>query len=222
MDRTSEPSAFADLTIRRFVQRLASSEPVPGGGSASALAGALGAALVEMVAGLSRGRPKYAPYQPTLSRCAAVGHFLAGEFLALADRDAAAYAAYASALKLPRETESEIEARTAAVSAAARGASEVPCDVVRACLGLAEAAEAMAGRSNLNASSDLLVAGLLAEASARGAAENVRINLPATGDEDYAEETRHFLDDALHTIDAMVARSREAVLSGSLRDPEGT
>jgi formiminotetrahydrofolate cyclodeaminase len=221
MENTRAASvSFSDLSVAKFVERLASSEATPGGGSASAVAASIGAALISMVAGLSTGRPKYAAYQATLARCLAVGTALTTDFLELADRDAAAYAAYSAALKLPRETETQQMHRQAAISAAARAAADAPWECVNACVGLLVAAESLAGRSNVNASSDVLVAALLGEAAARGAAENVRINLPATGDDLYAEEMNQQLDSALHEIAAIAARTREVVLSGQAQDPE--
>jgi formiminotetrahydrofolate cyclodeaminase len=220
MEQQRKSGSFADMTVGQFVARLSSAEPVPGGGSASALAASMGAGLVAMVASLSRGRPKYAAYEATLVRAHLAGRQLAAEFLALADQDSEAFAGYAAALKLPRGTDSEIEARRAAIRDAARIASDVPWDCVRACQRLAEAAESLAGRSNVNASSDVLVAALLAEAGARGAAENVRINLPATGDEEYAREMGGRLDEMLHDISALTSRTREVVLSGRAMDPE--
>jgi len=220
MEKSQVAVSFADLTVGQFVERLSSSEPVPGGGAASALAAALGASLVAMVAGLSAGRPKYAVYEETLFRADATGKQLAAELLQIADKDAEAYAGYAAALKLPRDTDEQIEARQAAIRSAARAASDAPCDCVRACLRLAEVTEELAGRSNVNASSDVLVAALLAEAGARGAAENVRINLPSTGDEEYSEEMSHQLDEMLHDISALTSRTREMILSGGPRDPE--
>jgi formiminotetrahydrofolate cyclodeaminase len=220
MDQASKPVSFADLTVRQFTDSLSSAEPVPGGGAASALAGALGASLVAMVASLSTGRPKYAAYESTLIRCGEVGRSLASEFLRLADRDAEAYAGYATALKMPRETEAQRAARTLAIEAAARAASEAPWECVKTCGDLVNAAEALAGRSNVNAASDVLVAALLGEAAARGAAENVNINLPSTGDEQYNEMMSRQLDEALHDIMAVAARTRETVLSGRVSDPE--
>ena len=184
------------------------------------MAAALGAALVSMVVGLSMGRSKYAAYEATLARADAAGRELAAEFLRLSDRDADAYAGYSAALKLPKDTDEQIEARRGAIRAAARLASEAPWDCVRACLRLAEVAEALAGRSNVNASSDVLVASLLAEAGARGAAENVRINLPSTGDEEYSEAMSRQLDETLHDISALTSRTREIVLSEGPREPE--
>jgi len=173
-----------------------------------------------MVAALSKGKPKYAAYEATLFRCEAVGHELAAEFLRLADRDAEAYAGYATALKLPRETDQQQEARRTALRSAARLASDVPWECVRACARLVVAAETLAGRSNANAASDVLVAAFLGEAAARGAAENVLINLPSTGDPQYAETMQVQVDSTLHEIAGVAARTREIVLSGQSREPE--
>ena len=210
---------FADLTLGAFVDRLASADPVPGGGSASAVAGSLGAALVAMVAALSQGRPKYAEHAALHARAIDVGQRLARRFLELADEDAVAYAAFAEAAKLPRETDEERSARSAALAAAARGASEVPLATVEACLELVVTAEVLAGRSNVNAASDLNVAALLGEAAARGAAENVLVNLPAVGDDAFSGEMRAKVMDSLDTIATLAAETHQAVRSGSPRDP---
>jgi formiminotetrahydrofolate cyclodeaminase len=220
MEQTPAIDSFANLTVGQFVERLSTAEPVPGGGSASAVAAALGASLISMVAALSKGKPKYAAHELTLSRCDAVGRELGAEFLRLADRDAEAYAGYSAALKLPRKTEEQQKARLASIQIAARAAADAPWACVKACTTLVVAAEALAGRSNVNAASDVLVAALLGEAAARGAAENVLINLPSTGDEPYADSMRYQVDSALHEIAAVVARTREIVLSGQSQDPE--
>ncbi len=220
MEQAPAAISLSQLTVGEFMERLSSSEPVPGGGSASALAAALGASLISMVAGLSTGRPKYAAYEATHERCAVVARDLQARFLELADRDSEAYGGYAAALKLPRDTEEQKRTRQRAIRAAARAASEVPWECVRACEELVNAAESLAGRSNVNASSDVLVAALLGEAAARGAAENVLINLSATGDDIYAGEMQIVVDRTLHEIVALAARTREAVLSGQAREPE--
>ena len=209
---------FADLTVGEFNERLASAEPVPGGGSASAVAGSLAASLVTMVAELSK-RPKYMVHSALHGKVEADGRELAARLLRLADEDAASYAAFAAALKLPRDTEGERAARASAIQVAARVASEVPLRCMETCFEVILAAESLAGRCNQNASSDLTVATLLAEAAAKGAAANVRVNLPSVGDEAWAARTgarvSELLEEIAHTADAC----RSVVASGGLRGP---
>ncbi|HEX5591312.1 MAG TPA: cyclodeaminase/cyclohydrolase family protein [Candidatus Limnocylindrales bacterium] len=213
------PATFRDLTLDAFVGRLASADPTPGGGSASAVAASLGASLVAMVAALSEGRPKYAIHERTHARAKVAGAELADRLLRLADEDAEAYGAFSAALKLPRETEGEQTARTAAMRAAARIAAEAPLRCVEACAEVVAEAERLAGRSNVNASSDLHVAALLAEAGARGAAANVRVNLPSVGDAAWAETTGARVDELLEAIAALAAATSRVVASGEARPP---
>ena len=207
------------MTVEAFIQLLASSEPVPGGGSASAVAGAIGAALVAMVATLSEGRPRYAAHAGTHVRAGTEGKRLADLFLTLADEDSTAYGRFAAAMRLPRETDEERASRSAALRAAARSAAEVPLACVAACRELAAAAESLAGRSNANAASDLAVAANLGEAAARGAAENVLVNLPAMEDEAAAARMTEQVDALLHEVQELADRTREVVASGVAREP---
>ena len=209
---------FRDLTVAQFNERLASSDPVPGGGSASAVAASLAASLVAMVAELSK-RPKYMDHNALHAVVQARGRELSGRLLTLADEDSAAYGAFAEAMKLPRDTDDEHEARSIAMRAAARVAAEVPLRCVEACLEVIQAAESLAGRCNMNASSDLSVASLLAEAAARGAAANVRVNLPSVGDETWAAETETRVADLLEQITEAASSCRRVVASGGLRSP---
>jgi methenyltetrahydrofolate cyclohydrolase len=212
------PTSFRDLTLAGFVDALASAEPVPGGGSASAVAASLGAALVAMVASLS-DRPKYAAHADLHRTSIATGRRLASRLLDLADEDSEAYARFAAAMKLPKDDDEQRAARTAALQAAARRAAEVPLDTVEACLELVATAESLVGRSNANASSDLDVATLLGEAAARGAAANVLVNLPSVGDEAWAGETTAHVMDVLDSIEELAAVTHAGVRSGELREP---
>jgi formiminotetrahydrofolate cyclodeaminase len=210
---------FRDLTLDEFVERLASAQPTPGGGSASAVAASLAAGLVAMVAALSEGRPKYADHAALIARARAAGGELADRCLRLADEDAAAYGGFSAALKLPKESDADREARTLAIRAAARAAAIAPLGAVEACREIVEHAEALAGRSNANAASDLAVAALLAEAGARGAAANVLVNLPMTGDEALSTELSARVEDLLGDIERLAVETREVVRSGAPRPP---
>ena len=172
-----------------------------------------------MVAALSTGRPKYADHEDLLAWAMETGERLSGRFLELADADAAAYAGFSAALKLPKATDQEIASRRAAIAAAARQAAEVPLVCVEACVDLVGAAEALAGRSNANASSDLNVAALLGEAAARGAAANVLVNLPSVNDPEFAGEATALVQEYLDRIEDLASSTREVVGNGEPRAP---
>jgi methenyltetrahydrofolate cyclohydrolase len=211
--------SLADLTLAEFSRRLASDEPVPGGGSASALAGSLAASLLAMVARLSLGRPKYEPYTGTNQQALETAERSRLSLLELADEDARAYGRFAAARRMPKETDDDRRARDAESQAAARAASDVPLAVVRECAGLLDEIETLAGRSNLNAASDLEVAARLSAAAARGAAANVLINLPFIGDERYAGTATAELNGLLQGVDRNVSLVAQRVARGGLRDP---
>ncbi|MEO5579419.1 MAG: glutamate formimidoyltransferase [Gemmatimonadaceae bacterium] len=160
-----------------FLTAISSPDPAPGGGSVAAYAGALGAALTRMVAGLTIGKKKYAEVENEMAILAGRSASLTGTLNDLVARDADAYVSVAAAYKLPRESDGEKHARAEAIETALLGAAAVPLETARACAQVAEVAATMAARGNSNAITDAGVAALLAEAGCRGAAFNVRVNV---------------------------------------------
>jgi methenyltetrahydrofolate cyclohydrolase len=211
--------SFRDLPLAAFADRLASSDPVPGGGSASAVAAALGASLVAMVAELTQGRPKYADHAALAQAVGPSARALANALFDLADADAQAYAACAFALKLPRESFADKEARDRQIRETAVVAAEVPLRTVERCLDVLRLAELLAGRSNRNASSDLRVASLLVEAAADGAAANVLVNLPLVGPGDWTTATETRTGVAMREVAALAQQVRAVVEAGEARAP---
>ena len=203
---------LSELTVEGLLERLSTADPIPGGGSASALAGAMGAALVRMVIALSVGRPASADHAEELATLAGSAATLTSELLRLSELDAAAYAAVVAARRLPRETEIERLARTRQVEASTREATMVPLEVARRSQEVLGLAERLAPIGNRHAVSDVGVAALLATAGLRGAAMNVRINLPYLPASDTLRtDAEAELDRLLDDIDHREQAVREAV-----------
>jgi formiminotetrahydrofolate cyclodeaminase len=213
------PSSFRDLTLAEFGGRLASPDPVPGGGSASAVAASLAASLVAMVATLSQGRPKYADHVALHEAAAPAARRLADTLMELADEDARAYEACAIALKLPREAFADKELRDRQVRETAKVAAEVPLRCVERCRDVLALAEALAGRSNKNASSDLRVAALLTQAAGHGAAENVLVNLPLIGIDPWTEEAERRVTVLLKELTTLADAVHDVVSTATTRGP---
>jgi len=175
---------LSTTSLASYLDALAAATPAPGGGSAAGVAGAMGAALVEMVAGLSlaksgaQGGEHSAMQKAVLERARSAR----AELLQLAKDDAVAYGAFMEALKLPKSSDDERTARTSAISTAAQRAAEVPLATLRATVAVAEAARSIMDKSLLAAASDLEVAARFARAAGESAAENVEANLPYIDD----------------------------------------
>ncbi len=192
----NEPVGFGSLTLDGFLGRLAAGDPTPGGGTASAVAGSMGAALVRMVAGLTLGNKKYSEVQKEVQAWAEEAALLQAELSDLADEDSEAFDQVMTALRMPKTSDREKKARTRALGAATRQATEVPRQVLRRCLRVLQLALELARVGNDNAVSDALVGGELAAAGVRGAAANVMINLSALKDEGYRSEAAGEVDRA--------------------------
>jgi glutamate formiminotransferase/formiminotetrahydrofolate cyclodeaminase len=169
-------------SLSGFVGSIAAPTPVPGGGSVAAHAGAVGAALAQMVAGLTIGKKKYAAADAEMRELAVRAAALGNTLAVLVARDADAYAAVAAAYKLPADTPELEAAKTRTVDETLLAAAAVPLETAAACAGVAELALAVAERGNTNAASDAGIAALLAEAGCVGASYNVRINVGALSD----------------------------------------
>ena len=182
LERRVREAIAGGQSVSSFVAAVASPTPAPGGGSVAAHAGALAAALAQMVAGLTVGRKKYLGVEPQMRELALRATALRNELASLVERDARAYEAVTSAMKLPKEPPEAAARRTAAIDSALIGAAQVPLETARACAAVAVLAAEAATKGNTNAVSDAGVAALLAEAACRGAVYNVRINVAGLSD----------------------------------------
>lgn len=184
-----------------FLDALASATPTPGGGTASAVAGAMAAAVTAMVARLTIGRKKYADVDPEFRKMLQLAEALRADLLRLGAADAASYEGVSRAYAIPKD---RAEERAAAIQQALLEASMVPLDTLKATLGVAHLAALAAEKGNRNAVSDAGVATMLAHAAARGAAYNVRINVASMADKAPGEKL-------VEKANAMLAEAEDAV-----------
>jgi glutamate formiminotransferase / formiminotetrahydrofolate cyclodeaminase len=173
-------SRLIGMKIADFADELSSDSPAPGGGSASALAGALGAALAAMVGNLTVGKKGYEAAWARMSDLAVRAQEVKDALLAAVDEDAAAFDAVMEAMRLPKANETDKAARDAAVAAAYERAARVPLATAAACLEALELAAEAAGSGNASSVSDAGVAALLARSGLEGSILNVRINLKSS------------------------------------------
>jgi formiminotetrahydrofolate cyclodeaminase len=202
--------ALGDMSLEELGQALASSAPTPGGGSASALSGALAAALVAMVARLTTGE-KFADRAGQMSEVAADADRLRGELVGLADEDAAAFDRVMAAFRLPRETNEQQAVRSEAIQRGYRAAVDPPMRVCMRSLRILELALQLAEEGNPSAVSDAGVAALLAATALEGAALNVEINLGSIRDEGFRTSRAEQLQEARSQGQALRDRALAAV-----------
>lgn len=201
----------ANLTIRELLEKIASSAPTPGGGSASAVAGSMAAALVAMIGRLTLNR-KGKEYQLVASEMEAIvqkADHLRDELLSLADRDAAAFERVMAAYRLPKSSESEQATRQQAVQEALKGATDVPHRIAAACEAVLELAQRAAAKGVRSAVSDAGTAASLAEAGLHSALLNVDINLRSIQDEKY----RHLYHKKCSDIAKQARVRKDAILA---------
>ena len=179
---------YVEKPMIEFLDKLASRSPEPGGGSVSALVGALGAALVSMVGNLTLGKEKYADVQEQIEQLLKSSEGLREELQRLIQEDTEVYADVSVAFKLPRDTDEEKAVRAERIQEVLKKATEVPFEIAEKCLEVARLSETSAEIGNVGAVSDAGVAVLLAEAAAQSAALNVKINVNSIEDRDFGEE----------------------------------
>jgi methenyltetrahydrofolate cyclohydrolase len=182
--------SLSERPVVAFLEAIRSPVPTPGGGSASALAGALGASLLAMVAGMTKHR---AASEEDVDRLQAAGTRsaeLSARLTTLIDRDSDAYDLVVGAYKLPKGSDADKTARAVRIQEALTAAIDAPLDVMRASAAAVDAAAVVAAFGNPNAASDVGVALELLSAAARGARLNVEINLDTITDAAYADRVR--------------------------------
>ncbi len=206
---------LVDLTIRDYLDQLASGAPTPGGGAAAALTGAQGAALVSMVCNLTIGKKKYADVEAEMKDVLQKSESLRAKLTDLIDEDAAAFDKVSEAYGMPKSTEEEKAARRAAIQEALKIAEAVPMRTVEACLDVIRLAIIAAEKGNKNVVSDAAVAGILGHAGLLSAADNVRINLNLIKDEAFVTREREKLNAFLQAAEEAMAEL-EKTLAGKL------
>ena len=202
--------SFVNQSVRDLLASFRSGDPTPGGGSAAALAGAIGASLFAMVAGLPKNRAATAEDSARLKaageRCTA----LADELSTLIDTDAASYDLVMAAYRKPKGTDEEKAARSAAIQDAMRQAIAAPLAVMRACAAAAEQGVVVAGLGNPSAASDGQVGFELLGAALRGAKLNVDTNLGSVKDADYVARTKKEVEEFERALNHETAAARRA------------
>lgn len=204
-----------DATVEGYLAAVAAATPTPGGGSVSALVGALSVALSRMVAGLAVGKKGYEESQPALHALEARATPLEERLLRLADEDSAAYERVVEAMHLPKARDAEKVARVTALQTAYHRATEVPLETVERCVEALELARQAAEQGNRGASTDCGVAVVLAEAAIRGASLNVRVNLASLKDDAFRSRAEAQLAAALARAE-IIGHEAMAIVEGRL------
>jgi len=172
-----------EMSLKEFIARTASADPVPGGGSIAALTAAQGAGLVGMLASLTKGKAGYEAVWEKMTQTADDAAKQAQMFLDFIQKDVDVFNEYMAVLKMPKDTDEQKAARSALLQKAVINATEVPLTLAKECYGFISVAEYTIDHGNKGATSDGCIAVLLLKAAALAALYNVKINLPSIKDE---------------------------------------
>ena len=181
-------NSLTDLTVKGLLDVTAGKDPVPGGGSISALCGSIAAALTEMVAGLTIGKKKYAEVEEQMKQLVERVQEIRQQLILDVDRDSEAYNVVFAAFQMPKETDEQKAARSAQIQEATKIAANVPMEVARRVYSLLSDIEEVVSNGNQNAVTDGCVAMMSARNAIIGALFNVRINLTSIKDEQYVAD----------------------------------
>ena len=197
---------FSTSTCTEFVEVLASKAPVPGGGGASALVGAVGTALGNMVGSLTVGKKKYADVEDEIIECKKEADEIAKEFLELMDKDAEAFEPLSRAYGLPKSTPEEIAEKEEIMENALNVACGVPIEIMKTCARGIDLVEVFAAKGSRIALSDAGVGATLLKSAMQGASLNVYINTKSMKDRRKAEELNHLADSLREEYEAKADR----------------
>ena len=206
---TTAPAA--DPQPASFIEQLAAPTPTPGGGSAGAYAGAMGAGLVSMVSGLTIGKKKYAEVEAEMQAIRVVAENLRGELTQAVDDDASAFEVLMASFKLPKDTDEQKAARAKVIVQATLNAAHIPLHVAEDSVKVMELALKCAQHANVNAISDSMSGFAMARAALTAAGSNVRINLNTLEDKSAGEKMLKELAEYEAQADSLEAEIRQVM-----------
>jgi formiminotetrahydrofolate cyclodeaminase len=198
-----------DNTVTEYLEKTASGEPVPGGGSIAALNAAAAASLTEMVANLTIGKKEYASVEAEMRDIAITASKLRDKLIGDIDNDPQAYQQVLAAFQLPKNTETEKQRRSNAIQDGFKNAALVPMSVAEDGFKIMDLAKKVIEEGNKNAATDGAVAAMAARTAVMAALYNVKINLTAIKDEAFVEE----LAQKVKTLEDQVKNQENAILA---------
>jgi formiminotetrahydrofolate cyclodeaminase len=208
--------SLSAMKFNEYIELLASNAPAPGGGSASALSGVQGTALISMVAGLTIGRAKYAEFEELNQNVIKESGEFSCKLLGLIDKDTEAYNKVSAAFKLPKETDEDKKIRSSEIASATLTATEIPFEIMETANKALALCKSLVGKSNPNAASDLGVSALNLLSCVKGAWLNVLINLSGIKDasklEFFKAEGQKIADSAQEEADCIYKTVSEMFL----------
>jgi formiminotetrahydrofolate cyclodeaminase len=218
MEKLGKSNMGADMltskTVAEFLDELASNSPAPGGGSISALAGALSAGLTSMVCRLTIGKKQYPDVQEDMEKILRESEQLRSRLTFLIDEDTAAFNEVMAAFALPKESPEQQQMRTNAIQTATKKASLVPLEVMRLSASAAALAKGIAEKGNTNSITDAGVACLAAKTAYTGAMMNVLINLSSIKDQEFVAATRQSVERIYAKAEEATTKALEHIMAG--------